>query len=251
MDTRLSAVILTKNEEKNIADCIKSLSWCDEIVIIDDNSSDKTVRIAQDKGVKTYVHSLHNDFSAQRNFGLNKAVNSWVLFLDADERIPLSLQYEIAQLINDPMNTVNGYFIRRTDVIWGKKIKHGEAGRARFLRLGKKGAGEWKGTVHETWNIQGKTTELKNPILHYPHQSVEDFIREVNYYSDLRALELYRKKTHSYWWTILFYPKLKFFRGFILWRGFLDGIPGLIIAIMMSFHSFLTRGKLYLLWKKK
>src|SRR5687767_12381044 len=98
----ISVVIITKNEEKNIEECLSSVSWCDEIIVIDDNSDDKTAEIAKNKGAKVITHALNNDFSAQRNFGLSVAKGDYVLFVDADERISPALWYEIMAITNDP-----------------------------------------------------------------------------------------------------------------------------------------------------
>lgn len=246
----ITAIILTKNEEKNIKDCLKSLSWCDEKIVIDDKSEDRTLEIAQKLGTKAYSHRLIN-FSDQRNFGLEKAKNDWILFIDADERIPQALWYEIMQYVNEPIENFNGFFLKRIDVIWGKELKHGESGTLKLLRLGKKGNGKWKGIVHEKWNISGKTETLNNPLYHYPHATVGDFLQKINKYTDLRAKELYEQGIRTNWFLILLYPKTKFILNYFIRLGFLDGLPGLITAIMMSFHSFLVRGKLWLLWQNK
>src|SRR2546423_7584770 len=104
----ISAVVLAKNEEKNIKACLESLSWCDELIVIDDNSTDKTVDIARQKGARIYTHPLNNDFAQQRNFGLDKAKGDWVLFVDADERVPSALWYEIMQRTNEPIDGYSG-----------------------------------------------------------------------------------------------------------------------------------------------
>lgn len=246
----ISAIILTKNEEKNIKDCLDSLSWCDESIIIDDESEDRTRIIAEKLGAKVYSRRLIN-FSDQRNYGLEKAKGDWILFIDADERISQALWYEIMQYINDPIENFSGFFLKRIDVMWGKELKHGESGTLKLLRLAKKGSGKWTGTVHEKWNISGKTETLSNPLYHYPHQTVEDFLKEINKYTDLRAKELHEQNIKTNWLLILLYPKAKFFLNYFLRLGFLDGLPGLVTTIMMSFHSFLVRGKLWILWEKK
>lgn len=246
----VSAIVLTKNEEKNIEDCLKSISWCDEVIIIDDNSNDKTVDIAKKMGAKVFVHDLNNDFSAQRNYGLEKAKENWVLFVDADERVSSALWYEIMAITNDPRNVYSGFYLQRKDVMWGKELNHGETGNIKFARLAIKDAGKWVGKVHEYWDIKGKTSNLKNHLMHFPHQTIKEFLQEINFYTDLRANELYKKKIKTYWWLIILHTKLKFFQNYFLKLGFLDGIQGLIFAIMMSLHSFLVRGKLWLLWQK-
>lgn len=246
----ISVVILTKNEEKHIGDCLDSVSWCDEKIVIDDHSDDKTVEIARKKGAKVFTHSLHNDFSEQRNFGLEKAQEEWVLFIDADERVSSALWYEVMQHISESIDDYAGFYLKRQDTMWNKVLKHGETGNVKLLRLAKKGVGKWEGDVHEQWKVNGKMLVLQNPLDHFPHSTVADFLQEINFYTDLRAEELFRKKTKSNWMAILAYPKAKFFLNYFIRRGFLDGLPGLVVAILMSLHSFLVRAKLWLMWQK-
>ncbi len=245
----ISAIILTKNEEKNIKQCLESLSWCDERIVIDDQSKDRTGEIAQKLGAKVYVRLLSN-FSDQRNYGKDKAKGDWILFIDADEYISSALWYEIMQKINEPIDNPAGFYFKRIDVMWGKQLKYGESGTIKLLRLAKKNSGQWVGAVHERWEISGKTETLNNPLQHYPHQTIEEFLKEINHYTDLRAKELYKLNVKTNWSMILLYPKAKFFQNYILRLGILDGLPGLVSSLMMSFHSFLVRGKLWLLWQK-
>lgn len=245
----ITAVVLTKNEEKNIVDCLESLSFCGEILVIDDNSDDRTEEIAKSLNAKVIKHDLNNNFSAQRNFGLEKAKGEWILFVDADERINTQLIKEIINVISS--NSYKGYFIKRDDTIWGRKLKYGETGGIKFIRLAKKGSGIWEGKVHEEWKINGRIGILSNSLDHYPHQSIGEFINEVNYYTNLRAEELHANHIKVNWYSILLYPKIKFLLNYFLRLGFLDGLQGFIFAIMMSFHSFLVRGKLWQLNQKK
>lgn len=243
----ITAIILTKNEERNIVDSLKSLKWCNEIIIIDDYSVDNTIKIAQDLGAKVFKHSLNDDFSKQRNFGLSKARGEWVLFVDADERVTENLKTEISHLTTDSGRTkqLNGYFIKRKDFMWGRELKHGETGKIKLLRLAKRDSGKWEGKVHEEWKVEGKVGQLKNPLYHYPHQSITKFLQEINFYTDLRAKELYDQKIHTSWIAIIAYPLGKFLLNYLVKKGFLDKTQGLCIAIIMSFHSFLVRSKLW------
>jgi len=252
----ISAIVLTKNEENNIVDCLGSLLWCDEIVVIDDNSEDRTVEIVKNlknEKIKIFDHPIENDFSAQRNYGLENARGEWVLFVDADERVTDGLKNEIDYLIrySDRVNKLNGYFIKRRDIIWGKELNYGETGDIKLLRLARKVKGQWMGKVHEVWKVKGRIGELRNPLYHYPHQSITEFLQEINFYTDLRAKELLEENVKVYWWSILIYPLGKFILNYGIKRGFLDGLHGLIFAILMSFHSFLVRSKLWQLWQKK
>lgn len=249
----ISAVILTKDEEDNIIDCIESLSFVDEVIVIDDNSTDRTLELIKnlkDEKIKVFSRSLMDDFSAQRNFGLSKASGEWVLFIDADERIFESLTYEILNSIVENSN-YTGFRMKRNDSIWGKLLKHGEAGDTELLRLAKKDAGRWEGNVHEAWKIKGRIGELKNPLMHYPHSTIKEFLREINFYTDIRATQLYKQGIQVYWLSIIFYPVGKFFLNYFLKLGFLDGLEGLVFALMMAFHSFLVRGKLWQLWQEE
>jgi len=243
----ISVVVLTKNEEVNIVDCLESIDWCDEIVIIDDYSTDRTLQVIKNFNprVKIFQHELQNDFSAQRNFGLSKAKGDWVLFVDADERLSNSLKGEIMDYVSLKNIEHSGFYIKRRDILWGKELKHGEAGNIRLIRFGKKNSGFWTGKVHEVWQINGKVGEFKMPLLHYPHQTIANFLKEINYYTDLRAKELYNHGVKTNFFQIILYPKAKFLFNYFLKLGFLDGIEGLVFAIMMSFHSFLVRAKLW------
>lgn len=246
----ISAVILTKNEEKNIVDCIESLSFCHEILVIDDHSTDRTVDVAKKAGGLVFEHALENDFAQQRNFGLEKAKGDWVLFVDADERVSKDLKNEIIYK-TEKDNGVNGFYIKRRDFFHGKELLHGETAHVQLLRLGKKEQGVWKGTVHETWEIKGNAGVLDSQLFHYPHPTINEFLKEINFYTDLRALELFKKDVKVSWYDMIIYPKAKFVQNYILRAGFRDGVAGLIMALMMSFHSFLVRGKLWQLWDQK
>lgn len=247
----ISAVVLTKNEEKSIKDCIESLKWCDEIIIIDDYSQDRTVEIAKKHGAKVYRHALNDNFAAQRNFGLGKAGGEWMLFVDADERVSRELTREIKYEISKIKNKeAVGFYLKRRDFMWGRELKHGEAGNVKLLRLARKDAcpptGGWKRAVHETWDIKGPLSTLKNPLMHYPHQTLREFLADIEWMSTLHAQENKKEGKSSNLLKIILVPKFKFFDSWILKRGFLDGMPGFLVAMMMSLHSFLAWSKLWL-----
>lgn len=245
----ISAVVLAKNEEKNIAESAQMLSFCSEIIVVDNNSMDKTAQIASSLGCRVIPSATENDFSKLRNLGLKFAKNDWVLFIDADERISKELALEMTTSIKT--EKYKGFYIKRRDVIWGKKISYGEIGNVKLLRLAKKSVGKWQGKVHETWNIKGEKGLLENELLHYPHPTVSEFLAEINAYSSIRAQELYEKNVKPNWFLIVLCPLAKFKLNYFFRLGFLDGVQGLLIAVIMSMHSFLARAKLWLLWQKK
>jgi glycosyltransferase involved in cell wall biosynthesis len=248
----ISAVVLTRNEENNIEGCLQTLEWCDEIVIIDDYSEDKTALSAkrQTLNVKIFKRKLAGDFAAQRNFGLEKAEGEWVLFVDADERVTPELAKEMQRAIQK--DRFDGYFLQRRDFLYGRELKHGETAMVKLLRLMKKGSGRWKGRVHESFFAQGGSQGiLKNPLRHYPHQALTDFLEEINFYSTLRAEELYHQGARTSLAQIIFYPLGKFVYDWLILGGLWDGMPGMVVAVMMSFHSFLVRSKLWLLARQR
>ncbi|SRR5258708_1807333 len=250
----ISAVVLTKNEEKNIKRCLSSLTWADEIIIIDDYSTDFTIRKIEktNKKAKIYRRHLNNDFAAQRNYGLSKAKGDWILFLDADEIIPEALASEIYNLQFTIYKNYDGFYVKRRDFFMGREMKHGEVGNVKILRFGKRPAsqtsrGKWKRKVHEYWDIDGKIGELENPILHHHTRNLSDFVNAINNYSTIHAGENEREGKRSNIWKIIFYPVGKFIYNYFFRLGFLDGTEGFIMAVMMSFHSFLAWTKIWLM----
>lgn len=244
----ITAIIIAKNEEKNIKDCLNSVKWCDEIIVVDDKSIDKTAIISRNFGAKVYTHPMKGNFSEQRNFGLSKANGDWILFIDADERVTEALWFEIMQYVNSALSDAKGFYVKRRDIMWGKALNYGETGFVKLLRLAQKNCGIWEGLVHEKWNIKGKKVVLSNYLEHYPHDDIKNFLKEVNYYTDLRARDLFDRKISSPWIFIMLYPVAKFIKNYFLMQGIRDGVPGLLNALMMSFHSFLVRAKLWLLY---
>lgn len=245
----ITAVILTRNEEKNIKRCISSVAFCDEILVIDDKSTDNTEEIVLKNKAKFISHELSGNFSQQRNFALSIAKNEWILFVDADEVVNERLRDEIVNGVRN--DNINGYCIRRQDYMFGRKLKYGELRNKKFIRLGRKNTGNWVGAVHESWNIHGSTAALLGELSHYPHQTLSEFLADINLYTTLRAEELYKNGSTASIFSILAYTKAKFIQTYFIKAGFMDGTPGLIFSLCMSFHSFLVRSKLYILSKKR
>ncbi len=245
----ISAVILTNNEEGNIKECIKTVLFCDEVLVIDDNSEDSTRGIAALLGAKVYQRKL-NSFAAQRNFGLKKAKGDWVLFVDADERVSKQLAREIIQVTNDPILEYDAFTIKRVDHLWSKQLNHGETGNLFLVRLAKKSKGKWKRQVHEYWDVKGRVYTLSNPLNHYPHPEIHDFVKSINWMSNMHAKANLEEGKHSSIVKIVVWPGVKFFVNYILKVGFLDGIQGFVSAVLMSFHSFLAWSKQWQMQKK-
>ena len=185
------------------------------------------------------------DFAAARNIELAKVKTPWVLFLDSDETLPPELEREIKTAIKS--DQYHAYYLHRIDTFLGRELKHGETASAKFIRLARKDFGKWVRPVHEVWEGKGRVGELKSPLLHPGHPTVASFLNKINTYSTLEADYRFRQGFKSSLFKIWFYPLAKFKWNYLFKLGFLDGAPGLIMALMMSFHSYLTWTKLYLL----
>lgn len=240
----ISAIVLTHNSENTIKKTLDSLRWCDELIVIDDYSTDSTREITKKQGAVIYERDLQNDFAAQRNFGLEKANGDWVLFVDSDEIVSDALRKEIQEKISSPSRVV-GYYLKRTDFMWNRSLLHGETNKVKLLRLGKKGKGEWQRKVHEYWDLNGPVDNLWTPLFHYPHPTVGEFLTDINRYTSINAQVFLANNVRMKPWQITIYPIAKFIQNYIFRLGFLDGTAGFVHAMMMSFHSFLTRGKMW------
>lgn len=244
----ISTVILTKNEETLIASCIDAVSFTDEVIVIDNGSKDNTIQVAQNNKARVIKLADADNFSKLRNMGLEEARNDWVLFIDADEIVSKELSIEIQKELEKPR--YNSYYLKRRDHWRGKVLRFGEvysAYHCGYIRLLKKGSGTWKNAVHEVFQTTQKIGHVKGFIDHYPHTTLHKFIYDINFYSTLRAKELYQTGKSSNSLEIFITPFLKFFYTYIVLLGFLDGSAGFIYSFMMSFHAFLVRAKWYMM----
>lgn len=247
----ISAVILARNEEINIKKAIESVNFCKEVIVIDDDSTDRTVQIAHQvlkvhKVNKVLERKLRGDFAGQRNYAMTQASYDWILFIDADEGITLELQKSCVDTLR--VTGKNAYYLKRRDFWWGKELRYGEIRKLRNLgviRLVKKNSGKWMGNVHEVFYTAKSSGILNGFLNHYPHPTVKEFLQDINMYSTLRAKELHNQGVSTNIAQIMLYPFFKFILNYFIYLGFLDGPPGFAYAFFMSFHSFLVRAKLY------
>jgi Glycosyltransferases involved in cell wall biogenesis len=171
----LSAVVITKNEEKYIEKCLKSISFCDEIVVVDNFSTDKTVEIAKKYTKNIFERSLNDNFSEQKNFGISKSKGDWILSIDGDEEVDRDLRQEIVKVRETEKNEeYDGYLIKRQDILFGKMMKHGDSS-GWFMRLAKKSSARWVRSVHETLEVNGNVGKLKGKLIHHSHDRVSQF----------------------------------------------------------------------------
>ncbi len=245
----ITVVIIARNESFHLTELLPQLSWADRRIVIDDNSTDETTIICQNNNTEVVRHSLGGDFAAARNFALGLIKSGWVLFVDADERMDEELVNRVQGIVKSD-NQI-GYQVRRIDYFLGKRLQFGETRNVWLTRLARVDAGRWRGKVHEVWDVS-KTERLSGTLLHYSHSSVIQLFESVKRYASIRAKEQY--DDGQYWsaWEQGVYPLVKFIQNYILRLGFLDGISGLVMAIAMSWHSFLVRWWLWdTPWQKR
>ena len=249
MRAMISAVVLTKNAERTIKFCLRSLAFANERIVIDDRSSDKTVALAKRLGAHVYERGLAGDFAAARNFGLQKASQEWVLFVDADEQVSQKLAGEIQQKLASVPTQVRGFYLKRRDTFLGRRLDHGETAAVRLLRLARRGSGQWQGEVHEVWKVKGRVENLDAPLDHDRNLNLSQFMTRLAVYAQIKAQERYRKHKQESLFRVFLNPLSKFIQNYFWRLGFLDGFPGLVMAWFMSWHSLLVRIWLRLLWR--
>lgn len=245
----LSIIIITKNEEEVIEDCIKSAKpVADEVIVVDDYSDDKTVDIAKKLGARI-VQNRFVDFSAQRNFAMSLAKNNWVLFLDADERLTPEFIKELKSIINRERlksDTIGGYFIKRKTYYYGRDWGFSDKVQRLFY---KPNFTEWKGQLHETPYIKGEYSEINSPILHFTHRNLSQMVKKTNNWSEYEAG--LRLKAHHPKMNVFRFGRIiitGFFRSYIKEKGYKNGTEGVIEAIYQAFSMFITYAKL---WEKQ
>ena len=244
--SHVTAVILTKNEESNVTDCLKSVEWVSEIIVVDSESTDRTVELAQRLTSRVYVVPWRG-FGPQKNFGIEHANGPWILIVDADERVTVGLRDEIQDLLqNGPALHVAGYRIARRNFFYGRWMQHGGMFPDRQLRFFRKDAGRYDDTLlHERLLLKGEVKDLQGFLDHHSVPTMAHHVRKMIHYTSLAAREKL-KTLRRVTFTHLFGHHLWIiFKVFILRRGWKDGLPGLIAALFSGFHTFAKYAKAY------
>lgn len=245
----LSVIIITKNEQAHIAACIESVSFADEIIVLDSGSTDETCAIARRLGAQVY-HTTHwPGFGPQKNKALDLATKEWVLSIDADERVPTELAVEIQRAIQT--STAQAYTVARMSCFGGRWIKHSGWWPDTLVRLFKRDQGRFKDvSVHESVIVEGPTQALSGHLLHYPYDSLEMLIDKTNQYSSAAALQLHERGKKISILGIIAKSFWTFIRIYLIRRGFLDGRQGFILAAVAASGSFFRYSKLWFLNQK-
>lgn len=229
---KITVVIPTLNEEKDLPRTLKSLGFADEILVVDSGSTDKTIQIAKDFGAKVIQHPFQN-FADTRNFADRSAKNDWILSIDADVVVPKELVNEMLALPDTP----KAYKIGRINMIWGKPILHTDWGPKddNHIRLYHKSLGSWTSQVHETFISKTPPRELKNYLIHYNYETISEFITKLNSYSDIAAKKT--PKSNKFWFfKIIYNAKYDFFKRYFYKLGFLDGYHGFFLSYLQGIY---------------
>ena len=245
----VSVLILTRNEEKHIRDCIEScLPVADEVIVIDDGSTDQTVAIAESLGAKVVQHALAQDWAQQRMFAISQASCEWILFVDADERLSSDLAQEIRNLIR--IGIKKSFSIQRENVFHHNRATHGVLRPDRVLRLMPRDGATVTGAVHETIASIYPSESLQASMYHYTYDTWEQYFNKFNSYTTVAA-EAYRRsnKSISFVKDILIRPFWAFLKMYLLQGGFLDGKMGWVLSVNHYFYTMMKYVKLYHLYK--
>jgi glycosyltransferase involved in cell wall biosynthesis len=247
--TTISAVIITKNEEANIRECLESVRWVDEIIVVDSGSTDETVAICREFTGHVHVYPWLG-FGPQKNLALGHATKDWVLSIDADERVSDLLRDEIVAVIRETGNA--GFAIPRLSSYCGKVMNHSGWRPDYVVRLFRREKGRFSDDiVHEKVLVDGKVGRLTADLIHYSFRSVEQVLDVVNHYSTLGAAKKYREGKRACLATAILHGLSAFVSAYLLKAGFLDGERGLMLAISNAEGAYYKYVKLMLLYEQK
>ena len=236
--TGISAILITKDEERNVAECLASLTLAEEIVVVDSGSTDRTEEICRNDSRVRWYSEEWKGFGRQKNSALDKAKGPWIFSIDADERVTKELAEEISGIDLD-RSPCAGYRVPRRSFFGDRWVRHGGWYPDATVRLWRKEAGRFEErSVHEAVRVSGPVGTLRGDLLHYTYRDTADFVERLNRYSSLGAGELRKKGRRVSLLDLLFRPPFTFFRMFILKRGFLDGVLGLKLAGLYSMYTF-------------
>jgi glycosyltransferase involved in cell wall biosynthesis len=251
---QISVVIATKDEEDNIKDCLESIKWADEIIIVDDMSKDRTVEICKDYTSNIILNESKGSFHINKNLGIDRSNGVWILSIDADERGTPELEPEIRHLIDKTEKL--GFFINRKNYFLGKWIRGCGWYPDYIVRLFRKGATQWPLEIHDVPNIKDKNKVgyLKSPLIHISYTTLEQYFDKFARYSTRLAQEEHEKGTRitktSFLLLFLVKPLAWFFNKYILLRGYKDGFRGFFISVSSALTIFMTYAKLWEMQQK-
>lgn len=247
---RVSACIITLNEEDRIADCIRSVDWCDEVIVVDSHSTDRTREIAAGLGARVIERDWPGHV-AQKEFAIRSAGNDWVFCIDADERVSAPLRAEILALRDRGFDGAVGWKMPRMSSYLGRWIRHGTWYPDLSLRLFDRRYGHWGGTdPHDRVELDGSAGRLKHRLLHHPYRNLAEHLQTIDHYTTIMAQGMRERGRRAGLADVVLRPGIRFFRFYVLKAGFLEGWRGLLLAYLAAFYVRLKYAKLLVLQRQ-
>jgi glycosyltransferase involved in cell wall biosynthesis len=247
---KLSVIVITKNEAHNIRSCLESVSWADEIIVVDSGSSDDTVGICKALGAQVHTTADWPGFGIQKNHALSFATGEWVLSLDADEHVTPELRAEIDSAVKDPHGHA-GFRIPRLSSFCGRYMRHSGWHPDFVTRLFLRGSARFSDDlVHESLIVNGSVGTLRHSLLHETFHDLDELLVKINQYSTAGALMLIKKNKTATLKKAITRAVWAFFRTYILRAGFLDGREGFMLAVSTAESTYYRYAKLLLLSKR-
>lgn len=242
---RLSAVVITKDEEERVRACLESVAWADEVVVVDAESTDKTAQIAREFTDHVYVRPWPG-FAAQKNFGLEQATGDWTLSVDADEEVSRELREEIETVLAASGAACAGYRIPRRNLFRGRFIRHGGLYPDWQLRLFRRGRGRFVArAVHESVEVEGEVGRLRAALVHRSYRDVADFLARADRYSTLAAEEWLESGRPARLSDLVLRPAGRFLSMYVVHAGFLDGWRGFLLAALYAYYVLIRSAKVW------
>ncbi len=230
----LTAIVLTYNEEKHLPDCLASLAWAPQVIVFDSFSADRTTAIARAAGA-TLLQRAFDNYSGQRNAALGAAQTEWVLFVDADERVPPELRAEIEGVLARPEA---GWWIPRHNYIFGRLTRHTGWYPDYQLRLLRRAKARYENPVHEVVMLGGEAGSLRHPLIHLNYETVPEFVAKQKYYAAYDAEKMRAEGVLPQWHKFILQPLRQFWWRFVSLSGWRDGLHGLRLSILMAWFEF-------------
>ena len=245
-EVSLAVVIITKNEEQNIDDCLRSVQWIDEKIVVDAESTDRTVDIAAQYTKNIHVRAWPG-YGLQKNFGIGQATADWILILDADERVTPLLTTEIVERIQSwSSEGPVAYRIPRRNFFYGKWVRKGGIYPDYQIRLFRKGMAWYNEVpIHENLMVSGEIGSLREPLDHYTENAIVDHFKKFGNYTTYAAVEKMKTIQKVQWYNVVINPMVVFLKTYLIKSGYKDGVRGLIIAVFASMYTFVKYAKLW------
>ncbi len=242
----VSAVLIVKDEEAAIGPCLEALKWCDEVVVVDSDSSDRTVEIARAHGARVIRHDWAG-YGKQKDFAVSQSANDWVLCVDADEIVSPELRASIEAVLRAP--ACGAYEMPRCNRFMGRFLRHGEGYPDWNLRLFDRRRARWsEDPVHENVRTDETVGRLHGDLVHESAETLRSYLEKQNRYTSLQAEALYRRGVRPSVVKLVLSPLVRFLKFYVLRLGFLDGVPGLVHIAIGCFNTFSKNAKLFELW---